>query len=164
MVSFTHNDAGTSERDWARSGVSDLPELPLDAGELAGAAFIVLAAHPDDESLGAGGLMARLHGLGEQQVLLGEVDGAVRGWLHAAEVHTVESPPYAEIVGLVVDDGHRGQGLGAALVVAAKEWARARGLGEMRVRSNVVRDRAHRFYQRQGFLETKRQAVFRLSL
>lgn len=71
MVSFTHNDAGTSEEDWARSGVATLPELPLDAEALAGTAFIVLAAHPDDESLGAGGLMARLHGLGAQvQVLL----------------------------------------------------------------------------------------------
>jgi LmbE family N-acetylglucosaminyl deacetylase/protein-L-isoaspartate O-methyltransferase len=71
MVSFTHHDAGTSESDWARSGVAALPELPLDAGELAGTAFIVLAAHPDDESLGAGGLMARLHGLGaEVSVLL----------------------------------------------------------------------------------------------
>ena len=71
MVSFTHNDAGTPEADWARSGVATLPELPLDAAELAATAFIVLAAHPDDESLGAGGLMARLHGLGaEVRVLL----------------------------------------------------------------------------------------------
>ncbi|WP_445155515.1 PIG-L family deacetylase [Arthrobacter sp. Hor0625] len=71
MVSFTHHDAGTSESAWAASGVPALPELPLDAGELAGSAFIVLAAHPDDESLGAGGLMARLHGLGAQvRVLL----------------------------------------------------------------------------------------------
>lgn len=71
MVSFTHHDAGTSERAWAASGVPALPELPLDAGELASAAFIVLAAHPDDESLGAGGLMARLHSLGAQvRVLL----------------------------------------------------------------------------------------------
>lgn len=71
MVSFTHHDAGTPEADWARSGVATLPELPLDAAELAATAFIVLAAHPDDESLGAGGLMARLHGLGaEVRVLL----------------------------------------------------------------------------------------------
>jgi hypothetical protein len=30
----------------------------------------------------------------------------------------------------------------------------------MRVRSNVIRERAHRFYLREGYAEKKRQAVF----
>ncbi|WP_307458154.1 bifunctional PIG-L family deacetylase/class I SAM-dependent methyltransferase [Pseudarthrobacter oxydans] len=70
MVSFTHRDAGTGEDAWAASGLGALPELPLDAVELAGQAFIVLAAHPDDESLGAGGLMARLRALGARVTVL----------------------------------------------------------------------------------------------
>ncbi|MCU1547934.1 MAG: SAM-dependent methyltransferase [Arthrobacter sp.] len=71
MVNFTHSDAGTSEEAWAASALAVLPELPLDAQELAGRAFIVLAAHPDDESLGAGGLLCRLQTLGaDVRVLL----------------------------------------------------------------------------------------------
>ena len=71
MVSFTHHDPGTAEEAWAGSGLPVLPELPLDPAELAGMAFVVLAAHPDDESLGAGGLLARLHGVGaDTRVLL----------------------------------------------------------------------------------------------
>ncbi|MCU1520897.1 MAG: SAM-dependent methyltransferase [Arthrobacter sp.] len=71
MVSFTHHDPGTEEEAWAGSGLPMLPELPLDEAELAGMAFVIIAAHPDDESLGAGGLMARLHDAGaDTRVLL----------------------------------------------------------------------------------------------
>ncbi|MBT2586617.1 bifunctional PIG-L family deacetylase/class I SAM-dependent methyltransferase [Arthrobacter sp. ISL-95] len=64
MVAFSHTDTGTSESEWAASGVAALPELPLSAEELAGMRFIVLAAHPDDETLGAGGFLAKLHASG----------------------------------------------------------------------------------------------------
>ncbi len=64
MVKFTHHDAGTSAGHWAAGGLPGLPELPLDAAGIARTQFLVLAAHPDDESLGAGGLLARLQGLG----------------------------------------------------------------------------------------------------
>lgn len=71
MVAFSHTDTGTSESEWATSGVAALPELPLDQTELAATAFVVLAAHPDDESLGAGGFLAKLHGAGAAvQILL----------------------------------------------------------------------------------------------
>ena len=64
MVTFSHTDAGTSEAAWSASGVRTLPELPLRADELAAMTFVVLAAHPDDESLGAGGLLAKVHAAG----------------------------------------------------------------------------------------------------
>ncbi len=64
MVAFSHTDTGTSESEWAASGVAALPELPLSTDELAGMTFVVLAAHPDDETLGAGGFLAKLHAAG----------------------------------------------------------------------------------------------------
>lgn len=71
MVTFSHADQGTGEAAWAVSGLDAAPELPLDPAELAGMRFVVLAAHPDDETLGAGGLMASLAALGaEVDVLL----------------------------------------------------------------------------------------------
>ena len=39
MVTFTHNDAGTSEAAWAGSRAAELPELPLDDPGLAGRLF-----------------------------------------------------------------------------------------------------------------------------
>jgi len=104
--------------------------------------------------------LERLAGESAARVLIAELDGVAVAWLHVAEVCTVESDPYAEIVGLVVADAQRGSGIGAALVAAAIDWASARRLDAIRVRSNVVRERAHRFYERQGFQASKSQRVF----
>lgn len=71
MVTFSHTDEGTDEATWAASGLAATAELPLGPEELAGMRFVVLAAHPDDETLGAGGLLAQLHRLGaDVEVLL----------------------------------------------------------------------------------------------
>lgn len=71
MVTFSHVDAGTDEAAWAGCGLDAIGELPLDPAELAQMEFVVLVAHPDDESLGAGGLLARLVSAGaDVEVLL----------------------------------------------------------------------------------------------
>ena len=93
-------------------------------------------------------------------VFVAEIDGACVGWIQVSAVATLESGTFAEIRGLVVGEAERGSGVGAALVGAAEEWARARGCGKVRVRSNVIRERTHRFYERLGYRVTKSQKVF----
>ena len=94
------------------------------------------------------------------EILVAVVDGRVAGWMGVREDAALESGTYAELTGLVVDAEHRGRGIGEALVARAAAWARERGHRRLRVRSNVVRERAHRFYERLGFVVAKRQAVF----
>ncbi len=84
----------------------------------------------------------------------------VIAWLHVAHRVLLEYDACAEICGLVVDERERGTGVGRALVAAAEEWAKAAGLRTIRVRSRVERDRAHSFYERDGYTRVKTQHVF----
>ena len=85
---------------------------------------------------------------------------AVVGWAHVVMELHLESGTFAELVGLVVDEHHRGDGVGRQLVETVEQWARDRGCGEMRVRTNVVRERTHKFYKQIGYELKKQQKVF----
>lgn len=103
----------------------------------------------------------RLAALGPANaVLVAEDNGAVLGWVQVCGVQLFQSPPFAEVGGLVVDEASRGKGVGKLLLEAGARWAAERGYRKLRVRSNVVREDAHRFYEREGFRRTKTQAVF----
>jgi len=67
----------------------------------------------------------------------------------------------AEIGGLVVEEGWRGSGIGRRLMQQAEQWAQEQGCWAMHVRSNILRERAHRFYERLGYQSIKTQRVFR---
>ena len=105
----------------------------------------------------------RLRGIDEHRagmVLVAEIDGVVAGWAEvSAQFHLVHDAR-AELAGLVVDERARGSGVGATLLHAAEAWATEQGYRELVVRSNVIRERAHGFYLREGYAEYKRQAVF----
>jgi predicted N-acetyltransferase YhbS len=131
------------------------PATPADAPELA-----ELSGQLGYPSTSAQ-IVARLERLGDADwVRVAESDGRVVAWIHVRGTTSLESEPWAEIVGLVVDEAVRGQKIGQELVEAACLWARERGYGEVKVRSNAVRAAAHRFYERQGFRTVKTQAVF----
>lgn len=93
-------------------------------------------------------------------VIAEDLGRAVLGWVHAYAVLSLESEPYAEIGGLVVDHRHRRRGIGRALVAEVERWARGQGLNRMRVRSNVTREEAHRFYPGIGFDLLKTQRAY----
>ena len=91
-------------------------------------------------------------------------DIGVVGWLHVSKQPLLEVEVRAEINGLVVSEGHRSLGAGARLLAAAEDWARKHGCKSMSVRSNVIRERAHQFYERQGYEHYKTQKSFRKPL
>lgn len=91
-------------------------------------------------------------------------DGKVVGWVHVLGMRLLESDPFAEIGGLVVDQDHRGQGFGQALLGEAERWASKKGFADVRLRSNVIRAEAHQFYLKQRYQVVKTQHAFHKSL
>jgi GNAT superfamily N-acetyltransferase len=105
--------------------------------------------------------LARVRGGHAGEVFVAvDLHDRVLGWTHVVPRLQLEDAPFAELAGLVVDVGARGRGAGALLLRAAEDWARTQGFAQLRVRSNVVRERAHRFYLCAGYAERKRQVVF----
>ena len=86
--------------------------------------------------------------------------GSVVGWIEAEVVHHLQSAPYALITGLVVKDGVRSSGVGKRLCNEVEQWSRQHGLSLLRVTSRSTREGAHRFYLREGFVQTKTSLVF----
>jgi len=86
-------------------------------------------------------------------------DGVI-GWLHVSREALLECDVRAEVNGLVVAEGQRSLGAGARLLAVAEDWARKHGCKSMSVRSNVLRERAHQFYERHGYEHYKTQKSF----
>jgi N-acetylglutamate synthase-like GNAT family acetyltransferase len=90
--------------------------------------------------------------------------GQVVGWVHACEELRIESDRKVEVAGLVVRERERGNGVGLMLLKSAEAWAAGIGVRRIRLRSNVLRERAHAFFARAGYSSTKTSHVFDKSL
>ncbi|WP_407320364.1 bifunctional PIG-L family deacetylase/class I SAM-dependent methyltransferase [Isoptericola halotolerans] len=88
-MTFDHRDPGTSEDAWVRAGILERTEPlhlpPVDA-------LVVVAAHPDDESFGAAGLIRRLASGGVPTTVVVATDGEAsheRGTVPTDELRAV---------------------------------------------------------------------------
>ena len=97
---------------------------------------------------------------GHVTYIAAQPDGAVVGWIDVGITHHLQADPYAEIGGFVVSGEVRSLGIGKSLLARAEAWAAIRGMRRIVVRSQVVRERAHAFYLREGYRQTKTSAVF----
>jgi GNAT superfamily N-acetyltransferase len=86
------------------------------------------------------------------------------GWIHAFKSLYIESLPFVEVGGLIVDEKYRGKGVGKALMEHVKDWCMQQGIFRIRLRSQTKRLDAHKFYQALGFEVIKEQKVFQLVL
>jgi GNAT superfamily N-acetyltransferase len=86
------------------------------------------------------------------------------GWIDAAVERHLQAEDTVAIGGLVVREAARGCGVGKRLCEEVEQWARERGFGRVRVRSQIKREDAHRFYLRDGYRQVKTSLVFEKEL
>lgn len=101
----------------------------------------------------------KLFSKSHDRIFVAELDSIV-GWIHVSLIQSLESDSFAEICGLVVAESYRGLGIGTQLVAMAESWAQKKGCYRIRVRANVVREKARMFYKQLGFQSKKTQEVF----
>ena len=161
---MTHLDkiAGSATSGSAEEFVGEIREArPRDYARIAELAGQLGYPSSADE------IAKRLDGMqhsNEHAVFVAQVGSDLAGWLAVFVYRVVEADARAEISGLVVDEHYRSQRFGMHLLARAERWARERGCREIGLRSNVIRDRAHAFYERHGYRHVKTQKSFRKDL
>ncbi len=108
--------------------------------------------------------LTKILGQEDHVVIVAEIEGKLIGWIHAHGRYLIESPPYVEIGGLIVNSTYRGQKIGKILVERCEEWSKLSGFKEIRVRTNETRLETIIFYEKIGFQNTKSQKVFKKEL
>ncbi|HSD24772.1 MAG TPA: GNAT family N-acetyltransferase [Solirubrobacterales bacterium] len=87
----------------------------------------------------------------ESAVLVAEHRGDLLGLCTAyLDLNSVRFGARCWVEDLAVSPDHRSQGVGKALLEAAKDWARDRGATHLELDSGDARADAHRFYEREG--------------
>jgi GNAT superfamily N-acetyltransferase len=89
---------------------------------------------------------------GTSAVLVAEADaGGLVGVVSAyLDLHSIRFGPRCWVEDLAVDPTRRSQGIGRALLEAAKDWARERGATHLELDTGLAREDARRFYESQN--------------
>ena len=73
------------------------------------------------------------------------------GYVHVEAYDCTYADPLANILALAVLPAAQGKGAGRALMEAAENWAKSRGIAGVRLDSGMDRTGAHAFYQTIGY-------------
>ncbi|QIL40088.1 GNAT family N-acetyltransferase [Pedobacter sp. HDW13] len=108
--------------------------------------------------------IVQINNSSENCAFVAVLDQAVVGWIHGFFTLRIESDPFVEIGGLIVDANFRGQQIGKQLIEGVKRWAKKQNVKKLKVRCNTKRTESHKFYETIGFKENKQQVAFEMEL
>ena len=100
----------------------------------------------------------------DHTAFVAEYENKIVGWIGASQAIMIEVMPHCEINGLVIDQDHRGMGIGKLLVDKVKQWAREKNITKLGLHCNIKRKDAHLFYEHLGFAEIKQQKNYVINI
>ncbi len=116
----------------------------------------------ETDLLSLGKRLAHLSQLPHHGAFVYSFDNKILGFIHLEIVSDLIEATKVEIKALVVSQTNRGQGIGSALIVEAKKWAMANGMHTIYLSCNILRERTHSFYRREGFVLMKTSHFFEI--
>ncbi|GFZ75778.1 N-acetyltransferase [Paenibacillus marchantiophytorum] len=89
-----------------------------------------------------------------------EQNNEVIGYIHGSPYELLFSDSLVNVLGFVVKESYRNQGIGSMLIECLEQWGKDNGFSGMKLLSHPSRIHAHRFYERRGYRFTKDQKNF----
>ncbi|MCR8632191.1 GNAT family N-acetyltransferase [Paenibacillus radicis (ex Xue et al. 2023)] len=86
-----------------------------------------------------------------------EQDTEVIGYIHGSPYELLFSDSLVNVLGFVVKESYRNQGIGGMLIDRLEQWGKDNGYSGIKLLSHPSRIHAHRFYERRSYMFTKDQ-------
>jgi predicted N-acetyltransferase YhbS len=90
-------------------------------------------------------------------IFVSEQSNEVIGYIHGSPYELLFSESLINVLGFVVKEKYRNNGVGSMLIGHLESWAKNNGFSGIKLLTHPLRVNAHRFYERHGYIHTKDQ-------
>ncbi len=96
----------------------------------------------------------------DHRLLVAVSENKLVAYIHLVCSVRIGSDPFIEVAAFVVHGDFRKKGIGKNMINEAEIWANQKNYKFIRIRSNIIREEAYKFFLQLGFTNLKTQEVF----
>ncbi|MGW9530754.1 GNAT family N-acetyltransferase [Paenibacillus terrae] len=96
----------------------------------------------------------------KDMIFVCEGNNEVIGYIHGSPYELLFSDSLVKLLGFVVKEKYRNQGVGSMLIERLEQWGKRHGFSGIKLLSHPSRIHAHSFYEQRGYIFTKDQKNF----
>ena len=96
----------------------------------------------------------------KDMIFVCEGNNEVIGYIHGSPYELLFSDSLVNVLGFVVKEKYRNQGVGSMLIERLEHWGKSHGFSGIKLLSHPSRIHAHNFYEQRGYIFTKDQKNF----